>query len=1674
MNADQRRWLRDFTVQFWAIALLLIATCSTAHAHSVTVGYLITGPNSITVYYGAYHGTVAPEGIVVLTGPVTLSKAVGGVVGTKPAGLIDGVTNFYAGSCSGGSLGTPNAWQSATFTGVPDGYYSIRLTGSFSINWQPCDASISSGSTQFLIDTTAPVIGTVPANITVYTPANSNQAAAAWTAPSATDAVGVASLTSNYASGALFPVGTTTVTYSARDAAGNTSTASFTVTVIDNVPPVIANVPANITLTPVAGSPAVATWSLPTATDNVGVTSLTSNIASGASFPPGVTTVTYTAVDAGGNPTTASFTVTVVDNTPPVIGSCPANQTLQATGTPGAIASWTMPTVTDNSGPVTPVGSHSPGATFPIGSTTVTYTAADPSGNASSCSFNIVVQDTAAPTFSGVPTNITIEATSPTGATYTYALPTATDLVSGSRPVTTSLPSGSMFPLTGPGPTATTVTFTAADTASPPNSASAQFTVTVVDSTPPTFAGVPSNIVIEATGPGGAVATYAPATVTDIADAAPTLAYSQTSGTNFPIGTTTVTVTGRDASNNLSTATFTVTVRDSTPPTLSGIPANATALATGPTGAVVTYVMPTGTDTTSATLVTTSHPSGSTFPVGVTTVTFTATDASGNITTGSFQVTVIDASAPMFANVPTNITIEATGPSGAAVNYVMPTASDAVEGLRPVTASPPPGSTFPVGTTTVTFTTSDTSAPPNTATATFQVVVRDTMAPVIGAVSNVTATAADLTGAIVIFPMPTATDVTDPAPTVTTSPASGTLFPIGVHTVTVTATDAAGNQSARTFTVTVLSPAQLSVTPANGLVSQGPQGQLGAPFTPTSQVYVVTNNGQVRMDFTVTGGPAWMSASPSSVTLAPGASANVTVALTAAADAMLVGSHNGSIAFTNVTGGIGSASRPVTLNVSAPATLVVGPTTTFAASGPQGGVGGSFTPATTSYTLQNTGSSPMDFTVTGQPSWLTVSSPSGTIPAGGSVTSTVAINAGANTLSIGTATGALTFTNTTNNLGTTTRPVSLTVQQPARLTVVAADGLVASGNQGGSFAPAAKSYTLSNSGGAPLSFTVSDDRGWIDVAAASGTIPAGGSTTVTVTVNAVANTLASGTYNGTVTFTNVSSAVGNTTRPVSLTVIPKGQVIFKVTTTEGDGVFKFTSMTAALAMSLSTTNGSAQSAPVPLNAGVYTVSSTPPDGFGLTSISCSDNDSSGAAATRSATIQLAAAETVICTFTSANSRQKTTDVMQKFMARRNDLLLSNGPDAGRQIDRLIEAGEHASGLRAGSGTPQPQGLGASRLSGEAAGGVGSPSAGRVGLASTALGAHALNAASAGQKGYEARGQSPPATSTWETAAAPAAWTGANQDEGSSRVALSGSLSQMMRMSAESEKRKIDSARATSGSAVPGSDRLPTSRPLYSPLDFWFQGQYTRFSDGTGSNQADGHFGVLHVGADYIVNPKFLLGVQAQFDTMRMRSTSQAYEIEGKGWMAGPYTTIRLTEHLFLQARAAAGQSSNTVSPYLTYTDHFVTTRWLASATLVGRWQVDKWQFRPAASVSFIQDVSKAYVDNLGVNIPSVKSSLGQFKIGPEASYQHVFESGWTIEPRVALQAIWNFASDGKGADFGGSLAGPKEIRGRAELGLKVQTRDGVGIDLSGSYDGIGSKSYQALSGKATVRIPLNY
>lgn len=102
----------------------------------------------------------------------------------------------------------------------------------------------------------------------------------------------------------------------------------------------------------------------------------------------------------------------------------------------------------------------------------------------------------------------------------------------------------------------------------------------------------------------------------------------------------------------------------------------------------------------------------------------------------------------------------------------------------------------------------------------------------------------------------------------------------------------------------------------------------------------------------------------------------------------------------------------------------VTPSDNFSSSGT---AGGPFSPASIDYTISNTGSSSIHWAITKNSNWLTLSSGSGTLAGGGSVIVTVTVNANANSLGAGTYNDTLTFTNTTNSLGSTTRSAALIV-----------------------------------------------------------------------------------------------------------------------------------------------------------------------------------------------------------------------------------------------------------------------------------------------------------------------------------------------------------------------------------------------------------------------------------------------------------------------------------------------------------------------------------------------------------------------------------------------------------------------------------------------------------------------
>jgi hypothetical protein len=138
----------------------------------------------------------------------------------------------------------------------------------------------------------------------------------------------------------------------------------------------------------------------------------------------------------------------------------------------------------------------------------------------------------------------------------------------------------------------------------------------------------------EATSSRGAVVKYRKAVVRN----ATSVRYSKPSGTLFPLGTTTVTIVARNKAG-VSRSTFRVHVVDTTPPVFAGV-GDVTATATGFSGATVTFPITATDRVDSSPTVTCAPASGTLFPIGTTTVSCSARDASGNTATTSFRVIV--------------------------------------------------------------------------------------------------------------------------------------------------------------------------------------------------------------------------------------------------------------------------------------------------------------------------------------------------------------------------------------------------------------------------------------------------------------------------------------------------------------------------------------------------------------------------------------------------------------------------------------------------------------------------------------------------------------------------------------------------------------------------------------------------------------------------------------------------------------------------------------------------------------------------------------------------------------------------------------------------------------------------------------------------------------------------
>ncbi|HNY63124.1 MAG TPA: HYR domain-containing protein [Bacteroidales bacterium] len=706
-------------------------------------------------------------------------------------------------------------------------------------------------------------------------------------------------VTGNVPAGTEFQLGQNVITYTLTDNHGNSITQSFTVTIEDTQAPVltcaadvIATTDANecdYTYTPNITATLVSDNC--SSYDNLDIqyrvfnpdhdlTTWTTNNTP-YNFEVGISQVEYRVIDEAGNVTTCIQQITVTDNQPPVVTvptlSSSYNNTTGVCGYTVTDDSFDA-TATDNCGEITLTHNYGAwgnpyslaGATFPVGTTIVEWTAVDAQGNTTTESITIVVVDNEAPTFVNCPegTTFTIGADLNCNTGVIWSIPVAEDNC-GTVTVTETTIGG---PLHGTqlAPGTYNIQYTATDAAG--LTATCNFTVVITDDGAPLLVVQP-DITLPAdngectyTSSAGefdpllAVDNCPGYTLTHQINGGPVVTGTVPAGTEFQLGQNVITYILTDSHGNEITQSFTVTIVDTQAPeltcatdvvattdlgecTYTANPTIEDPVVLGGGGGTVPAPWNVGsvtdncTDYDDLTIRYRVHGADNSisewkdnrevyeFAIGISQVEYEVTDAAGNVITCIQQVTVTDNQAPV-VTVPTlsGSYNNTTGVCGYTVtdDSFDATATDNCGEVtlthnygawgNPYSLA---GATFPVGTTIVEWTAVD--AQGNTTTESITIVVVDNEAPTFvncpeGTTFTISADINCATG--VIWSIPVAEDncgtvtVTE---TTVGGPLHGTQLAPGTYNIQYTATDAVGLTATCNFTVVIVDGAPLLV-----------------------------------------------------------------------------------------------------------------------------------------------------------------------------------------------------------------------------------------------------------------------------------------------------------------------------------------------------------------------------------------------------------------------------------------------------------------------------------------------------------------------------------------------------------------------------------------------------------------------------------------------------------------------------------------------------------------------------------------------------------------------------------------------------------------------------------------------------------------------------------------------
>ncbi|WP_232058280.1 HYR domain-containing protein [Nibribacter ruber] len=599
--------------------------------------------------------------------------------------------------------------------------------------------------------------------------------------------------TAGLASGSLFPVGTTTNTFEAKDAAGNITTTSFDVTVTDTQKPTVLT--QNIIVALDANGTAVIT----PAQINNGSTDNCSIPSNGYSLDKtsfdctnvGANTVTLTVTDVNGNSQTKTATVTIEDKNLPMAKAKNIAVQLDANGVATITPAMVDNGSADQCSPVTLALSTANFDCINLGENTVVLTATDNSGNVHTATAVVTVQDVIAPVAIAKNITVQLDATGKVSVAAAQVNNSSTDNC-GIEMMTLSK---TAFDCGNIGPN--TVTLTVADKSG--NMHAIDAIVTVEDRIAPVV--LAKNFTAQLDATGKVVVTTAD--VDNGSSDACGIASMTLSKSDFDcsnVGANPVTITVTDNNNNVSTAVVTITVQDKVAPTAIAKNITAPLGANGTVSIMVADIDNGSSDACGIASMTLSKTTFDCTATGPNTVTLTVTDVNGNVSTADAIVTVVEEIAPVA--IAKNITVEldANGEATVTAAQVNNNSTDNC-GIGTLVLSKTDFNCSNVGENTVTLTITDKSGNTNSASAVITIV--DKMAPVVTAQNITVQLDAAGNASITAAQVDNGSKDNCGIQSVTIDKANFSCENVGDNVVTLTVTDIHGNVSTGTATVKI-------------------------------------------------------------------------------------------------------------------------------------------------------------------------------------------------------------------------------------------------------------------------------------------------------------------------------------------------------------------------------------------------------------------------------------------------------------------------------------------------------------------------------------------------------------------------------------------------------------------------------------------------------------------------------------------------------------------------------------------------------------------------------------------------------------------------------------------------------------------------------------------------------